>query len=142
MKFRPLATAAVLAFSFAVAACGGESTTTVIEKTVTETAPAAQTEASTVEESAPEETEALEASSSPTDGGSITVPNVVGKDHQLAQDTMQAAGLYNLSEEDATGQGRMLLLDRNWVVVEQDPPAGSKVNDDTTIVLSSKKKGE
>ena len=32
----------------------------------------------------------------------IRVPNVVGIDHQLAQDTMQAAGLYNLAEEDAT----------------------------------------
>jgi hypothetical protein len=66
----------------------------------------------------------------------------VGLDHQYAQDTMQAAGLYNLSEEDATGQGRLLLWDRNWVVVEQDPPAGTMVAEDQTIVLKSKKKGE
>src|SRR5215210_2202986 len=36
-------------------------------------------------------------------GGSITVPAVVGHDHQLAQDEMQAAGLYLLQEEDCTG---------------------------------------
>jgi len=63
---------------------------------------------------------------------------VVGKDHQLAQDTLQAAGLYLLQEEDATGQGRLLLLDRNWVVVSQDPPAGTTVSEDATITLSAK----
>jgi hypothetical protein len=77
-----------------------------------------------------------------TAGGDIVVPNVVGVDHQLAQDTMQAAGLYLLDEKDCTGQGRMLLWDRNWVVVSQDPPAGSNVNEDTTITLCSKKDGE
>jgi hypothetical protein len=70
------------------------------------------------------------------------VPNVVGINHQLAQDTMQAAGYYNLSEEDATGANRMLIIDRNWVVVEQIPAAGTKANADTTIVLRSKKIGE
>jgi hypothetical protein len=75
-------------------------------------------------------------------GGDITVPDVVGEDHQLAQDTLQAAGLYSLDEEDATGQGRLLLWDRNWTVVRQDPPAGTKVNEDETITLSSKKDGE
>ncbi len=74
--------------------------------------------------------------------GCITVPNVVGKDHQLAQDTMQAAGLYLLDEEDATGQGRVLLFDRNWTTVAQKPSAGSCVSEDTTILLSAKKDGE
>ena len=74
--------------------------------------------------------------------GSVAVPAVVGLDHQLAQDTMQAAGLYNLSEEDATGAGRAMLLDRNWVVVEQVPAAGTKVTEDATITLRSKKKSE
>ena len=52
---------------------------------------------------------------------------------------MQAAGLYNLSEEDATGQGRLLLWDRNWKVVSRDPPAGSHVSKDATVTLRSKK---
>jgi beta-lactam-binding protein with PASTA domain len=80
--------------------------------------------------------------SAPAKGGKIRVPNVVGKDHQLAQDTMQAAGLYNLSEEDATGQDRLLLWDRNWTVVSQDPPAGTLVSEDQTIILRSKKDDE
>lgn len=74
--------------------------------------------------------------------GTIKVPNVVGENHQYAQDTMQAAGLYNLDERDATGQDRMLVWDRNWVVVSQDPAAGTMVTEDTTITLSSKKEGE
>ncbi|MEV5966099.1 PASTA domain-containing protein [Kribbella sp. NPDC051952] len=70
------------------------------------------------------------------------MPNVVGMNHQLAQDTMQAAGFYFLTEEDATGQGRLLINDRNWVVVTQDPKAGTRAPADTKILLRSKKIGE
>ena len=80
---------------------------------------------------------------STSDGGDcIKVPNVVGKDHQLAQDTMQAAGLYSLAEEDASGQDRMLLLDRNWTTVKQRPKAGKCVSEDTEIMLSAVKDDE
>jgi hypothetical protein len=72
----------------------------------------------------------------------VIVPNVVGLDHQLAQDTMQARGLWRLSEQDATGQGRLLLWDRNWTVVEQWPLPGARVNRDQTVVLSSVKDDE
>ena len=72
----------------------------------------------------------------------VKVPNVVGKDHQLAQDTMQAAGLYMLQEEDATGQGRMLILDRNWTTVRQRPTAGKCVSEDTEIMLYAVKDEE
>ena len=70
------------------------------------------------------------------------VPDVVGLNHQLAQDTLQASGFYLLDEQDATEQGRMLLYDRNWVVVSQSVPAGTSVPADTMITLSSKKIGE
>jgi hypothetical protein len=70
------------------------------------------------------------------------VPNVVGLNHQLAQDTMQAAGFYKLTEEDATGKGRLLVNDRNWVVVTQEPAAGTQATADSTIILRSKKIGE
>jgi len=80
-----------------------------------------------------------------TDGGvadAAVVPDVVGLNHQLAQDTLQANGFYFLQEEDATGQGRMLLYDRNWVVVSQSVPAGTSAATTTTITLASKKIGE
>ena len=70
------------------------------------------------------------------------VPDVVGLNHQLAQDTLQASGFYLLLEEDATGEGRMLLYDRNWVVVSQSVPAGTSAATTTTITLYSKKIGE
>ena len=70
------------------------------------------------------------------------VPSVVGHNHQAAQDEMQAAGFYTLDETDATGQGRMLVWDRNWQVVSQTPPAGTCTSTDTTVTLSSKKIGE
>jgi beta-lactam-binding protein with PASTA domain len=72
----------------------------------------------------------------------IQVPDVVGWDHQAAQDRMQAAGLYNLDEEDATGQGRLILWDRNWTVVWQSPAAGTLVSPETLIVLYSRKDDE
>jgi hypothetical protein len=72
-------------------------------------------------------------------GGKIAVPNEVGKQHQAAQDDLQAHGLFNIAEEDATGQGRLLLIDRNWHVVAQSPAAGEKVADDAAITLKSKK---
>lgn len=70
----------------------------------------------------------------------ITVPIVIGMDHQHAQDTMQAAGLYNLREHDGSGEGRMLVWDRNWETISQDPPAGTTVSPDTVITLTAVKK--
>jgi hypothetical protein len=70
------------------------------------------------------------------------VPNVVGVNHQLAQDTMQAAGFYYLTEEDATGKDRLLIIDRDWVVVSQTPAGGTHAPLDTLILLRSKKIGE
>lgn len=81
-------------------------------------------------------------SASPTRAPKVKVPNVVGHNHQLAQDELQAAGFYGLAEEDATGQGRVLVWDRNWVVVRQSPKAGTRVSTDATITLYSKKIGE
>lgn len=67
------------------------------------------------------------------------LPDVVGKNHQEAQDALQAAGFYKLKEEDATGRGRSLIVDRNWVVVEQVPKAGSVLDPKEPVTLKSKK---
>ena len=72
----------------------------------------------------------------------LRVPNVVGMNHQSAQDTMQARGFYSLREVDATGRGRMLLWDRHWKVVRQTPRAGTRVSESATITLYSVKYGE
>jgi PBP1b-binding outer membrane lipoprotein LpoB len=121
--------------------CGGGDTETLTvteQQTVTE--PPVTTTVEVEVEPIPETTtEVIEPAPAEE---TIVVPDVVGLDHQLAQDTMQAAGLYVLDEEDATGAGRLLLFDRNWTVVSQDPPAGTLVNADQTILLRSKKDDE
>lgn len=96
---------------------------------------------------APEETrpETPQPAAPQADGGAVTqavVPDVVGMNHQLAQDTLQASGFYLLVEEDATGQGRMLVWDRNWEVVSQSVAGDTIAPIDTAITLSSKKIGE
>ena len=78
-------------------------------------------------------------------GGAVpagAVPNVVCKDLQAAQDTLQAAGFDNLGSQDGTGQGRSQLIDRNWVVVAQSVRAGSAPSPTTRIVLTAVKYGE
>lgn len=118
----------------------GESTVTVTEEAPAPVAP--QGAQRDVEPDVAPEVDEEPVAGDSASGGSITVPDVVGEDHQLAQDTMQAAGLYLLHEQDCTGQDRALLWDRNWVVVQQSPAAGSEVGADTTITLCSKKDGE
>jgi hypothetical protein len=71
-----------------------------------------------------------------------TVPAVVGMVHQVAQDTMQASGLYVLLERDASGQGRLLVNDRNWVTTGQVPAAGSVVDCGVEVTLTAKKADE
>ena len=105
-------------------------------------AEAAATEAPPAEEADRDEVVEEEPAQEKRAADCVKVPNVVGEDHQLAQDTMQAAGLYMLDEEDASGEGRMLLLDRNWTTVKQRPKAGKCVDENTTILLSALKDEE
>lgn len=84
----------------------------------------------------------VEPAQEPAPAERITVPGVVGMDHQQAQDTLQAAGLYNLRENDGSGEGRLLVWDRNWETVAQDPPAGTTVSPDTVITLTAVKKSD
>jgi beta-lactam-binding protein with PASTA domain len=67
------------------------------------------------------------------------VPNVVGKNHQAAQDFLQSRGFFNLREKDCSGRGRLLLFDRNWKVVRQSPKAGRRVSTNRAITLCSVK---
>jgi hypothetical protein len=112
----------------AVAGCGAAAPPVA---TVTVTAPPTATKAPTKDPT----------KASP-EAKTCTVPNVVGMVHQTAQDTMQAAGLYFLAEEDATGKGRVLVLDRNWETTAQSVAAGEVVDCTTKITLSAKKIGE
>ncbi|WP_447005566.1 PASTA domain-containing protein [Saccharothrix isguenensis] len=122
-----------------VAGCGATppaTTTVTVPAATTPPATAPATTEPTATEPAATTAPATEAAKT------CTVPNVVGMIHQTAQDTMQAAGLYVLREQDATGQGRVLVLDRNWTTTAQTPAAGEVVPCDTEVLLSARKNGE
>jgi hypothetical protein len=70
----------------------------------------------------------------------VAIPNVVGSDLQSAQETLFPP--LRSTSIDATGQGRMQLWDRDWVVVRQDPAAGTRVEVLTDIKLYVIKPGE
>jgi hypothetical protein len=62
-----------------------------------------------------------------TSGDEIaTLPHMVGKGLQSAQDQAQAAGFYNLTSHDALGRGRTQILDRQWKVCFQTPEPGDQ----------------
>ncbi|TJZ76994.1 hypothetical protein FCG67_14125 [Rhodococcus oryzae] len=69
------------------------------------------------------------------------MPSVVCMNLQAAQDMIQAAGVFFSRSQDASGKGRAQVLDRNWVVVAQTPPAGSTVTEGEAV-LSVVKEGE
>ena len=138
MYRRVVLVAVALSLMAGVEACGSGETETRTVVTVIERQAPSDGEA-TATTSASEDDLVSDDGAGGGSGGKITVPNEIGKNHQAAQDDLQAHGLYNLSEEDATGQGRMLLLDRNWKVVSQSPEPGTRVSDDATITLRSKK---
>ena len=82
---------------------------------------------------------ACAAAVAPAMSASKKLPNVVGMNHQAAQDRLQSAGFYNLRERDCTGRGRQLLFDRNWNVQRMSPKAGKRVSTTRAITLCSVK---
>jgi hypothetical protein len=129
-----------LAAALTLAGCGTEASTSSDE--IERLEARVQEAERRADEARSAETPSPEVSEEDPSPDCVTVPDVVGKDHQLAQDTMQAAGLYLLLEEDASGQDRMLILDRNWTTVRQRPTAGDCVDEDTEITLYAVKDGE
>lgn len=84
----------------------------------------------------------------PTDGvGPSSVvtgvmPNVVCMNLQDAQDTLQRAGFFDLHSDDGTGAGRHQILDRDWVVIAQSVPVGTRGGALLKITLTVVKYGE
>jgi beta-lactam-binding protein with PASTA domain len=70
------------------------------------------------------------------------VPNVTCMNLQDAQNALQSAGFFNLASVDGLGQGRMQILDRDWVVTRQSVAAGTRPAALTRIVLTAVKYGE
>lgn len=68
--------------------------------------------------------------------GSWTMPNLVGKGLQEAQDAIQELTGYGIvitMSHDATGANRFQLADRNWKVCTQNVPPGATITPQTRI---------
>jgi hypothetical protein len=61
-----------------------------------------------------------------------TLPDLVGKGLQFAQDTAQKAGFHTLTSHDALGRDRHQVLDRDWMVCFEYPKPG-KVDPSATV---------
>ncbi|MFE7273029.1 hypothetical protein [Streptomyces sp. NPDC057623] len=70
-----------------------------------------------------------------------TLPDLAGQDLQAAQDAAQAAGFFVLDDQDASGQSRLQVFDRNWTVCSQEPEAGTHPTD-TPVTLFAVKDDE
>ncbi len=142
----PRSMAAVLAFSFSVLVLGGCGGGAAPTATVTEAAPAVAAPAVTVTatptQEPTEEPVVEETTSAPEAPEKFTMPKLVGKNLQLAQDMLQSQGSYVLDQKDALGLDRFQIDDSNWKVCRQSPKAGKAVDVDAMVTLSAVKLSE
>ncbi len=110
-------------------------TTTTVTQTVTVTGTVTQSATVTVTPAAP----AAAAQTQALSPARVKVPDAVGKDYQSAQDLWRGVGLVVGVAIDATGAGRLPMIDSNWVVVSQKPAAGAEVAEGTVITATVKK---
>lgn len=74
-----------------------------------------------------------------------TMPNLVGRDLQEAQDTVQKLTgdpLFLTTSHDATGRKREQVLDRDWKVCSQSIAAGTSFTLDAVIDFGAVKQSE
>ena len=62
------------------------------------------------------------------------MPNVVCLDLQTAQDEIQDHGVFLSRSQDASGQNRLQLIDRNWIVIAQSPKPGKKISEGSPVL--------
>ncbi|GHB75824.1 hypothetical protein GCM10010377_77870 [Streptomyces viridiviolaceus] len=93
--------------------------------TVTKTSPATPTTADPpATETTPEATPAAEQTSAKPAAEAAVVPDVVGMNHRAAMGVLHERG-FMVNEEDASPEGRMIILNSGWKVCRQDPAPGA-----------------
>lgn len=144
MRIRTTAATLAVAALLTLTACAGTDTSSAKPDTKTQDT-SAQTNQDT---SAPETETDTPASDAGTpeaeaeaEAETAALPDLVGQDLQAAQDEAQAAGFYVLDDQDASGQNRLQVLDRNWTVCSQDPAPGTHPTD-TPVTLFAVKDSE
>lgn len=122
------------------------ATVTVTESVAAEpTTPAPEPTISEAERPPSTQPEEAEVSSEPepeAEPETFTMPRLVGKNLQDAQDLLQSLGSYLMDQQDASGLGRIQVRDSNWKVCRQRPAAGTVVPVDTVVILAAVKLDE
>ncbi|MFI6279642.1 PASTA domain-containing protein [Streptomyces sp. NPDC050988] len=136
MRTRITITAIAAATLLALTGCAAEDTGT--DSDPAPKAPATSQTSDTKQDNDATKEDAPAAEQKPE---TAALPDVVGQDLQAAQDEAQAAGFYALDDQDASGQNRLQVLDRNWTVCSQEPAAGTHPTD-TSVVLYAVKDTE
>ena len=68
----------------------------------------------------------------------VPMPDVVGMNLQDAQDLIQESGVFFSRSEDATGAGRLQVIDSNWTVVAQTPAPGELIGEGDAVLSVTK----
>lgn len=130
--------------AIALAGCGGGAapavTFTAAASTVT--APPVTVTPTTMPTPTEEEVEVADTSAETGPTETFTMPKLVAKNLQLAQDILQNEGSYLLDQTDALGLHRVQLVDSNWKVCAQSPRAGTTVPVDAMVTLAAVKLDE
>lgn len=136
---RTIAAGLAAATLLTLTACEGTSDTSSSKPDTTAEDTSSQTKQDT--EGTETETDEPADDASAAEPETATLPNLVGQDLQAAQDAAQAAGFYVLDDQDASGQNRLQVFDRNWTVCSQEPAAGTHPTD-TAVTLYAVKDDE
>lgn len=125
LTMRRGATLTLTAAVFLLAGCGGIPAPAPTTVTVQAPAPAA-----------------LGAASSDAPGASttVTLPDVVGQNGAIAQDSLRNLGLNKIDlAADATAGKQLVLIPENWHVTKIEPEAGAQVHTNQAVVLTMTK---
>ncbi|MGW1951273.1 PASTA domain-containing protein [Streptomyces sp. NPDC001920] len=141
MRTRAIAAALAAASLLMLTACEGTN-----DSSSNKPGPTAEdTNDRTKQDTAPTEADtdppADDAGAAEPEAETAVLPDLVGQDLQAAQDEAQAAGFFVLDDQDASGQKRLQVFDRNWVVCSQEPAPGTHPTD-TPVTLFAVKDGE
>jgi hypothetical protein len=123
----------VVAMTGIFAGCSGGSGTPPATVTVRDTQTKTVSVSPSATASAPTETPTPSASAA---ARSWTMPDLVGKNLQDAQDAIQLLTnneVFYTGSTDLTGQGRNQIMDRNWQVCSSTPSPGATFTKDTAI---------
>jgi hypothetical protein len=141
MRTRTIAAALAAATLLTLTACEGTNDSSSNKPGTTAEATSDQPKQDTAPTEADTDTPADDAGAAEPEPENATLPDLVGQDLQAAQDEAQAAGFFVLDDQDASGQKRLQVFDRNWVVCSQEPAPGTHPTD-TPVTLYAVKDGE